>query len=260
MPVDWALAIVSFVLIAVATVSKRVSGTPFTLAILFVSSGLLVGSQVLDGIDISRTSSTVRTLAEATLALVLFSDASRIDFGKLREDVSVPIRLLGIGLPVTIALGVVAAALIVDQLTIGEAVILAVLLAPTDAALGQAVVTELRVPARVRRASTSRAGSTTYPAPLGLSTLPSDPATLEAIDRTQREHASTVADRGGGFARSVGLVAVPQAVPDEVDVADTLIDIAREQDAAVVVVGSHGISGLRSSAARKRVAEADRAL
>ena len=87
MPVDWALAIVSFVLIAVATVSKRVSGTPFTLAILFVSSGLLVGSQVLDGIDISRTSSTVRTLAEATLALVLFSDASRIDFGKLPEEI-----------------------------------------------------------------------------------------------------------------------------------------------------------------------------
>jgi NhaP-type Na+/H+ or K+/H+ antiporter len=148
---DWALAIVSFVLIAVAAVSKRVSGTPLTLAMLFVSIGLLVGSQGLDGIDISSTSSTVRTLAEATLALVLFSDASRIDFGKLREDISVPIRLLGIGLPLTIALGAVVAALIFDQLTIGEAVILGVLLAPTDAALGQAVVTEPRVPTRIRQ-------------------------------------------------------------------------------------------------------------
>ena len=107
---EWALAIVAFALIAVAAVSKRLSGTPITLAILFVSIGLLVGSQVLDGIDISSTSSTVRTLAEATLALVLFSDASRIDFGKLRQDISVPIRLLGIGLPLTIALGAVAAA------------------------------------------------------------------------------------------------------------------------------------------------------
>ena len=78
---EWALAIVAFALIAVAAVSKRLSGTPITLAILFVSIGLLVGSQVLDAIDISSTSSTVRTLAEATLALVLFSDASRIDFG-----------------------------------------------------------------------------------------------------------------------------------------------------------------------------------
>ena len=62
-----------------------------------------------------------------------------------------PIRLLGIGLPLTIALGAVSAALIFDQLTVGEAVILAVVLAPTDAALGQAVVTEPRVPGRIRQ-------------------------------------------------------------------------------------------------------------
>ena len=94
-----------------------------------------------------------------------------------------PIRLLGIGLPVTIALGAVAAALIVDQLTIGEAVILAVLLAPTDAALGQAVVTELRVPARVRQGLNIESGLNDLPGTVGLSTLPSDPATIEAIDR-----------------------------------------------------------------------------
>ena len=88
---------------------KRLSGSPITPAILFVSIRLLVGPKVLDGIDISSTSSTVRALAEATLALVLFSDASRIDFGKLRREISVPLRLLGIGLPLTIALGALAA-------------------------------------------------------------------------------------------------------------------------------------------------------
>ena len=93
----------------------------------------------------------MRTLAEATLALVLFSDASRIDFGKLRREVSLPVRLLGIGLPLTIVAGALAAALIFDQMTLGEAVILAVILAPTDAALGQAVVTEPRVPGRIRQ-------------------------------------------------------------------------------------------------------------
>ena len=77
---DWALAIVALILIALAAVSKRLSGSPITPAILFVSIGILVGPKVLDGIDISSTSSTVRALAEATLALVLFSDASRIDF------------------------------------------------------------------------------------------------------------------------------------------------------------------------------------
>jgi NhaP-type Na+/H+ or K+/H+ antiporter len=148
---EWSLTIVALALIAVAAVSGRVSGTLITPAILFVSIGLLVGPKVLDGIDISSTSSTVRALAEATLALVLFSDASRIDFGALRREISVPLRLLGIGLPLTIALGAMAAGVIFDVLTFWEAVIVGVILAPTDAALGQAVVTEPRVPGRIRQ-------------------------------------------------------------------------------------------------------------
>jgi NhaP-type Na+/H+ or K+/H+ antiporter len=149
--VDWALTIVALVLIGVAAVSKRISGTPITPAILFISIGLLVGPKVLGEIDISSTSETVRTLAEATLAFVLFSDSSRIDFGALRRGLSLPLRLLGIGLPLTIAAGAIAGALIFDQLSLGEAAILAVILAPTDAALGQAVVTEPRVPGRIRQ-------------------------------------------------------------------------------------------------------------
>ena len=148
---EWSLAIVALALIAVAAVSKRLSGTPITPAILFVSIGILVGPEVIDAVEISSTSSTVRALAEATLALVLFSDASRIDFGKLRREISVPLRLLGIGLPLTIALGALSAAVLFGKLTIWEAVILGVVLAPTDAALGQAVVTEPRVPARIRQ-------------------------------------------------------------------------------------------------------------
>ena len=148
---EWSLTIVALALIAVAAVSRRLSGTPITPAILFVSIGIVVGPKVLDGVDIASTSSTLRALAEATLAFVLFSDASRIDLGKLRRDVSVPLRLLGIGLPLTIALGALAAAVIFGQLTVWEAVIVGVILAPTDAALGQAVVTEPRVPGRIRQ-------------------------------------------------------------------------------------------------------------
>ncbi len=62
-----------------------------------------------------------------------------------------PLRLLGVGLPLTIALGAAAAAAIFGELTVAEAVILAIVLAPTDAALGQAVVTEPRVPGRIRQ-------------------------------------------------------------------------------------------------------------
>ena len=118
---------------------------------VFVAVGLLVGPKVLGEIDLESSSGTVRALAEATLALVLFCDASRIDLRLLRREVGVPLRLLGIGLPLTIALGAIAAAVIFDQLSIEEAVILSIVLAPTDAALGQAVVTEPRVPGRIRQ-------------------------------------------------------------------------------------------------------------
>ena len=147
---EWALAIVAVALLGVAAFSTRLAGTPITPAMVFVAVGVVVGPRVLDGVDLPSTGATVQTLAEATLALVLFCDASRVDLRQLRADVGLPLRLLGVGLPLTIALGAVAAAAIFGALTIEEAVILGVVLAPTDAALGQAVVTEPRVPMRVR--------------------------------------------------------------------------------------------------------------
>jgi sodium/hydrogen antiporter len=148
---EWSVALIALGLLGVAAVSRRLSGSALTPAMMFVAYGLLVGSRGLDGIDIASTSSTVRALAEATLALVLFCDASRIELDHLRTDVSIPARLLGIGLPLTIALGAVAAGAVFDVLTVGEAVILGVILAPTDAALGQSVVIEPRVPERIRQ-------------------------------------------------------------------------------------------------------------
>jgi sodium/hydrogen antiporter len=149
--VEWALAIVAGTLVAVAAISGRLSGTVVTPAMVFVAVGLLVGPEVLGEIDLGSSSGIVRALAEATLALVLFCDASRIDLGMLRREVGVPVRLLGIGLPLTIALGALAAAVLFDRLSVEEAVILSIVLAPTDAALGQAVVVEPRVPGRIRQ-------------------------------------------------------------------------------------------------------------
>jgi NhaP-type Na+/H+ or K+/H+ antiporter len=155
---EWALAIVALALLGVAAVSRRLQGTPVTPAMVFVAVGVLVGPQVLDGIDLESSSATVRALAEATLALVLFCDASRVDLRALRRQAGLPLRLLGVGLPLTIALGTVAAAAIFGQLTVEEALILAVVLAPTDAALGQAVVTEPRIPTRIRQALNVESG------------------------------------------------------------------------------------------------------
>ena len=88
---EWALVLVSLALLGVAAVSRRLVGTPITPAILFVGFGLLVGPSGLGGIDLSSSDSAVRVLAEATLAMVLFCDASRVDLGQLRRAVGVPL-------------------------------------------------------------------------------------------------------------------------------------------------------------------------
>jgi NhaP-type Na+/H+ or K+/H+ antiporter len=147
----WELAITAATVLAVAAVSRRLTGTSVTPAMVFVLVGVLVGPLVIDEVTAAPTGASVRTLAEATLAVVLFADASRIKPRLLRREYSLPLRLLGIGLPLTIAIGAVLAALIFDQLNATEAIVLAILLAPTDAALGEAVVTEPRLPSRIRQ-------------------------------------------------------------------------------------------------------------
>jgi sodium/hydrogen antiporter len=142
---------VAVAILAVAAVSRRLSGTPLTPAMVFVALGVLIGPEVLDFVTDAPTSETIRTLAEATLALVLFADASRINVAALRHESALPARLLGVGLPLTIALGALAAKALFPALTVAEALLLAVVLAPTDAALGQAVVTEPRLPMRTRQ-------------------------------------------------------------------------------------------------------------
>ena len=148
---QWALAVVALSLIGFGTVSRRVDGTSITPAIIFVGVGLVVGAHALDLLDVSPTGESVKLLAEATLTLVLFVDASRIDLRTLRREYAVPARLLGVGLPLTIALGAAVGAALFGALSVPEALVLAVVLAPTDAALGQAVVTEPRLPSRIRQ-------------------------------------------------------------------------------------------------------------
>jgi NhaP-type Na+/H+ or K+/H+ antiporter len=148
---SWALAVIAGVVVAYALVSRWLDRTPVTAAIVFVSAGLLFGSKGLGWIDFGVRSEPVRLLAEATLTLVLFADAARIDVAALRREYRLPLRLLGIGLPLTIIAGWALAAGLFSALSFGEALVLAVILAPTDAALGQAVVTEPRLPSRIRQ-------------------------------------------------------------------------------------------------------------
>lgn len=146
------------VVVAYALVSKRLSRTLITGPMVFVVAGLLIGSRALDAFDASISNQVVGVVLEVTLALVLFTDALATDVRAMRKESFLPGRLLGIGFPLTIALGLGGALLFFGVLGFWEAAIVAVILVPTDAALGQAVVTNERVPRLVRQGLSVESG------------------------------------------------------------------------------------------------------
>jgi NhaP-type Na+/H+ or K+/H+ antiporter len=147
----WALAAIAVTLIAYGAVSGRLGSTPISQAMVFVTLGLLAGDRVVDLVDADTVTQFVRHLAEAALTLVLFCDAVRVNRGRLRHESALPTRLLGIGLPLTIVAGTLAAVVLFPQLNVWTAAALATMLAPTDAALGLPVVTNPRLPSRIRQ-------------------------------------------------------------------------------------------------------------
>jgi sodium/hydrogen antiporter len=152
------LAVLAAVVFAFGLVSRRLEGTVLTAPLVFVLVGAILGPAGIDLFEFELGDHTVLLLAEIALALVLFTDAASTDLSTLRQNEGLPLRLLGIGMPLTIALGAAAALLLLTDLTFWEAAIVGTVLAPTDAALGQAVVSNPRVPLRVRQALNIEAG------------------------------------------------------------------------------------------------------
>jgi len=155
----WDAALIAAFILAFALISGRIRGTPITPPIVFVGFGFLVGPRGFDWIDLPTSNELIHTLAKLTLVLILFTDASGIRLRALLERERVlPMRLLGVGLPLTLAVGFGIGALLFGDLGLWGAAILAVILAPTDAALGQAVVTNQKVPVRIRHALNVESG------------------------------------------------------------------------------------------------------
>jgi NhaP-type Na+/H+ or K+/H+ antiporter len=152
------LAVLAAVVLAYALVSRRLELSAISAPMVFVASGIVAGPDVLGLVDLNATHGTAFHVAELTLALLLFADAARIEVRSLRGDADLPGRLLGIGMPLTILLGMAAGAVLLTELEFWEAAIVAAVLAPTDAALGQAVVSSRAVPARIRQALTVESG------------------------------------------------------------------------------------------------------
>jgi NhaP-type Na+/H+ or K+/H+ antiporter len=147
----WAAAAAAGSVGAVALVSRRLAPTPVSGPMLLVAAGLACGPVGLDLLDLSGDSAAVELPLEVALVAVLFTDATDVRWSVLRRDDSLPLRLLGLGLPLTMASGAVAAWFLLPGLTVWELALVAVILAPTDAALGQPAIADPRVPATVRQ-------------------------------------------------------------------------------------------------------------
>ncbi|MET0716667.1 MAG: cation:proton antiporter [Mycetocola sp.] len=124
---------------------------------LFTATGILVTTAWgRSAVDVDAPS--IHLLAEVTLALLLFSDAARVNLSALRRNLAVPVRLLGFGLPLSILLGTILAAWLFQDFTWALAGFVAATLAPTDAALSAQVINDQRVPMFTRRALNVESG------------------------------------------------------------------------------------------------------
>jgi NhaP-type Na+/H+ or K+/H+ antiporter len=150
--------VLAAVVFAFGLISRRFEGTILTAPIFFVVAGAILGPAGLALVEFNLDDHTVLLVSEIALSLVLFTDAASINLSVLRQNEALPLRLLSIGMPLTIALGTASAALLLTDLTFWEAAIVGTVLAPTDAALGQAVLSNPRVPVRVRQALNVEAG------------------------------------------------------------------------------------------------------
>lgn len=150
------LLVAAIVVFGYALIARRLSGWVLTAPMTFL--GLGWGLTEAGLFHVAGAEEALHVLAEATLVIVLFSDAAAVDLVALRKRFVWPERMLLIGLPAAMALGTLAGWVLLPGWPIWEVALLAAILAPTDAALGQAVVTNLAVPERVRRALTVESG------------------------------------------------------------------------------------------------------
>ncbi len=130
-----------------------------TAPMVFVGVGILVGPLGFDLFQVTINTELITILAEITLMLILFTDGSEINLQKFRAEKSrIELRLLGIGLPLTMLLGILVGILLFDDLSIWQIALIALILSPTDAALGQAVVKSPLLPEKLKRTISIESG------------------------------------------------------------------------------------------------------
>lgn len=153
---ELALLSVALVAFAYALIARRLASGILTGPMIFLGLGL--GIDQVGLVDLGHAEEALHVLAELTLVIVLFADASMVDLGTLRRRIVWPERMLLGGLPLAMLFGFVVGLVFLPGWPIWEIALLAAILAPTDAALGQAVVTNQAVPERVREGLTVESG------------------------------------------------------------------------------------------------------
>ena len=152
------LAILATVMFLYSLLSHRLERTIITGPMIFTAAGILMYFALPAQAAVTFELKPVLRLTEVALAVVLFTDGTRIRVSELIGSAQLPGRLLVIGMPLIILAGTVLAALMFTELSIWEAAILGAILAPTDAGLGHAVMSSKRVPVRIRQALNVEAG------------------------------------------------------------------------------------------------------
>jgi sodium/hydrogen antiporter len=152
-----AVAVIAVLVFTWAVLSGALARRNVTGPFIFATAGYLLGNPDWGPLSVDVEASSMHIVATVTLALLLFTDAARVNARELRHDAALPGRLLGIGLPLSVVAGAVLAGPLLD-LRWGLALFLGASLAPTDAALSVQVINDRRVPMRLRRALNVESG------------------------------------------------------------------------------------------------------
>ncbi|MDR5012814.1 cation:proton antiporter [Aeromonas veronii] len=152
------LAVIAAFLLIYSLIAGRFESKLVNGPLLFLLTGWLLGPGGLELLSLSIDSAGIKLLAELTLVIVLFNDAANTNWQVLLANCQLPIRLLLIGLPLTLLCGALFGHWIFPDLPLLEMAILSTILAPTDAALGKAVVSNPAVPAPVREGLNQESG------------------------------------------------------------------------------------------------------
>ena len=150
--------VLTIVVLCYAVVSGLVRRLYLAPALIFVALGMILGRFGFGLVDVGEHTEGFTVLAQLALTVILFNQASVLDLRALIRGRRVSLRLLAIGIPATIVLGTLTAVLLLPELPLWEAVCLAVIVAPTEAALIDALLEDRRIPERVRNALSVESG------------------------------------------------------------------------------------------------------